>query len=76
MKLRLGGGKPNFIKSDFRYIFFKLLRDYKSNHTLPVGAANKQTCMRDFPSRMSAACVSDKARGADLVPAHCGEDRL
>lgn len=75
MKLSLSGGKPNFIKSDFRYAFFLSSSDYKSNHTLSVDAANKQMCMRDFPSPMSAACVSDKVRGTDLVPAHRGEDQ-
>ena len=76
MKLSLSGGKPNFIKSDFRCaFFFKLLRDYESSHTLSVDAANKQMCMRDCPSPTSAACVSDKVRGTDLVPAHRGEDQ-
>lgn len=68
MKIRLGGGKPNFIKSDFRDFFFQLLGDFKSNHILSVDAANKQTRMRAFPYRMSTACVSDKVHANSGTP--------
>lgn len=76
MRLFLGGGKPNFIKSDFSdFFFFQLLRDYKNDHILSMDVSDKQTGRRDFPYPMSGESVSDQKSVQTWAQGSYGENQ-